>query len=205
VPSIKGKIGLREISAMPPGPFLMWDTVRRQFSNAITYSVIYRGRDGLQHWLKIGRHSVWTPTLAREEAKRVLLAVDMGKDPSAERHALRSGATIAELVDDYLADMDAHKLNGKRLAPKNQTAAGIAIHIRPRLGKFRVAAITQSQIEDFMNGCTPGSAKRIMQLLGAISHSELKRDCAVIIPARELLSQKRSEKRGDCPWPNMRN
>jgi Arm DNA-binding domain len=87
VASIKGKIGLREIAAMPPGPFLMWDSevrgfnVRRQFSNAITYSVIYRAHDGRQHWLKIERHGIWTPSLAREKAKSVLLAVDMGQDP----------------------------------------------------------------------------------------------------------------------------
>jgi hypothetical protein len=87
VASIKGKIGLREIAAMPPGPFLMWDSeirgfnVRRQFSSAITYSVVYRSQDGRQHWMKIGRHGVWTPTLAREKAKSILLAVDLGQDP----------------------------------------------------------------------------------------------------------------------------
>jgi integrase len=174
VATIKGKIGLREINAMPPGPFLMWDTeirgfnVRRQFSRAITYSVIYRAQDGRQHWMKIGRHGVWTPTLAREKAKSVLLAVDMGKDPSAERHALRNGATIADLLDDYLADMDAHKLNGKKASTKKSDKSRIENHIRPKLGKVRLAAITQAQIEHFMNGCSPGSAKRIMQLLSAI-------------------------------------
>jgi hypothetical protein len=147
VPSIKGKIGLREIAAMPQGPFLIWDSevrgfnVRRQFSSAITYSVIYRAQDGRQHWLKIGRHGVWTPTLAREKDKSVLLAVDMGKDPSAERHALRNGATVSELVDDYLADMDAHKLNGKKASTKKADKSRIENHIRPRLGKLRVAAI----------------------------------------------------------------
>jgi integrase len=152
----------------------MWDTeihgfnVRRQFSSAITYSVIYRAQDGRQHWLKIGRHGVWTPTLAREKAKSALLAVDMGKDPSAERHELRSGATIAELVEDYLADLDAHKLNGKKASTKKSDKSRIENHIRPRLGKFRVANITQLQIEDFMNECSPGSAKRIMQVLSTI-------------------------------------
>jgi Arm DNA-binding domain len=124
VASIKGKIGLREIAAMPPGPFLMWDTelrgfnVRRQFSSAITYSVIYRAQDGRQHWLKIGRHGIWTPTLAREKAKSILLAVDMGQDPSAERHARRTGATVAELCDEYVADMESYKLNGKAASTK---------------------------------------------------------------------------------------
>jgi hypothetical protein len=183
VASIKGNIGLREIAAMPPGPFLMWDTelrglnVRRQFSSAITYSVIYRAQDGRQHWLKIGRHGIWTPTLAREKAKSILLAVDMGQDPSAERHARRTGATVAELCDEYVADMESYKLNGKAASTKKSDRSRVEKHIKPKLGKIRVSAITQYQIENFMNGCSPGSAKRLMQLLGAIFSSESKRDC----------------------------
>jgi integrase len=181
VTSIKGKIGLREIAAMPPGPFLMWDSeikgfnVRRQFSSVITYSVIYRARDGRQHWLKIGRHGVWTPTLAREKAKSVLLAVDMGQDPSTERQALRTGATVAELCDEYVADMESHKLNGKATSTKKSDRSRVEKHIKPKLGKLRVAATTQLQIENFMNGCSPGSAKRLMQLLGAIFSFGIKK------------------------------
>ena len=90
--SVKGKINLRLIAAQPPGPFLIWDTktvgfnVRRQQSDAITYSVIYRTRDGRQRWWKIGRHGPWTPTMARDEAKNIIIAVDLGKDPSRQRH-----------------------------------------------------------------------------------------------------------------------
>jgi integrase len=196
VASIKGKIGLRELAAMPPGPFLMWDSevrgfnVRRQFSDAITYSVIYRSRDGRQHWFKIGRHGVWTPTLAREKAKSVLMAVDLGQDPAGERYQLRSGATIAELVDDYLADMDAHKLNGKKASTKRSDKSRIENHIRPKLGRYRVAAITQSQIEDFMNGCSPGSAKRIMQLTSAIFTFAIQRKLRGDNPCKGIVRPK---------------
>ena len=181
VASIKGKIGLRELASMPPGPFLIWDTevrgfnARRQLSDAITYSVIYRARDGRQHWLKIGRHGIWTPTLAREKAKNILMAVDLGQDPANERFALRSGATVAELCDDYLADMDAHKLNGKAASTKKSDRSRVEKHIKPRLGKLRVAAVSQSQIEHFMDECSPGSAKRLMQLLGAIFSFAIKK------------------------------
>jgi Arm DNA-binding domain/Phage integrase, N-terminal SAM-like domain len=211
VGSRKAKIGLREIAAMPPGPFLMWDTelrgfnVRRQFSDAITYSVIYRSRDGRQHWLKIGRHGIWTPSLAREKARSVLMAVDLGQDPSAERFALRSGATVSELLDDYLADMDAHKLNGKKASTKKSDKSRIETHIRPKLGRSRVAAITQAQIEHFMNNCSPGSAKRIMQLLSAISLSPSSANCDLIIHARALSDRKPSIKRGVCLWLSTPN
>ena len=112
---------------------------------------------------------------AREKARSVLIAVDLGQDPSAERIALRSGATVAELCDDYLADMDAHKLNGKAARAKKADRSRIEKHIKPRLGKLRVTAITQLQVENFMNDCTPGSAKRLMQILGAIFSFAIKK------------------------------
>jgi len=168
------KIGIRELAAQPPGPFVLWDSevsglcARRQFSDIITYSVIFRTKDGRQRWLKLGHHGVWTPTQAREKARHIRFEADNGRDPASERYALRSGATIAELVDDYVADMDAHKLNGKKFSTIKSDKSRIANHIRPRLGKLRVSAITQAQIENFMNECSQGSAKRIMQLLSAI-------------------------------------
>jgi integrase len=82
---------------------------------------------------------------------------------------------MAELCDDYLADMDAHKLNGKAASTKKADRSRVEKHLKPRLGKLRVAAITQTQIENFMNGCTPGSAKRLMQLLGAIFSFGIKK------------------------------
>jgi integrase len=191
--SVKGKIGLKLIAAQPTGPFLIWDTelrgfnVRRQFSDAITYSVIYRAQDGRQHWLKIGRHGVWTPMQAREKAREALLAVDLGKDPSAEKIALRSGATVAELCDDYLADMDAHKLNGKAASTKKADRSRIEKHIKPKLGKVRVTAITQYQIETFMNQCTPGSAKRLMQILGAIFSFGIKKGLRTDNPCKGIV------------------
>jgi integrase len=171
------KIGLREIAAQPAGPFILWDSgdgsakgfcARRQLSDIITYSVIYRTKEGQQRWYKIGHHGDWMPKQAREKAHQIRFAADNGDDPAKERHALRSGATVAELVDQYLADMDAHKLNGKKETTKKADRSRIENHIRPRLGKFRVAAITQAQIEDFMNASPPGSARTIIALLGSI-------------------------------------
>jgi integrase len=128
--------------------------------------------------------------LAREKAKSILLAVDMGQDPAAERFALRSGATIAELVDDYLADMDAHKLNGKKASTKRSDKSRIENHIRPKLGKLRVAAITQTQIETFMNECPPGSAKRIIQVLSAVFTFAVKKKLRGDNPCKGIVKPK---------------
>ena len=172
--NIKTKIGLQMIAAMPPGPFLMWDSAvkgfccRRQLSDVITYNVVFRTRTGLQRWMKVGRHGIITPTEARAEAVRILRAVTLGEDPANERYALRGGATMSELLDDYVADMQSGKINGKKSSTISSDKSRIKNHILPGFGKQRVAAITQSNIEEFMNRMSPGSAKRIVVLLGSI-------------------------------------
>jgi integrase len=151
----------------------MWDSevkgfcCRRQFSDAITYSVVFRTRTGLQRWMKVGRHPILTPTLARAEAIRILRAVTLGEDPANERYALRSGATMSELLDQYLAAMQSGKINGKKFSTIKSDKSRIETHIRPHLGKLKIAAITQDQIESFMNKCSPGSARRIIAVLSA--------------------------------------
>jgi hypothetical protein len=71
------RIGLRELAAQPPGPFVLWGggdgsvkgfCARRQFSNVITYSVIYRTKEGQQRWFKFGHHRVG-PLRKRERGR----------------------------------------------------------------------------------------------------------------------------------------
>jgi integrase len=196
VASVKAKIGMRQIEAQPPGPFLIWDTkltgfnVRRQFSEAITFSVIYRAQDGRQHWLKIGRLGPLTPTEARDRAKSALLDVIDGKDPSKDRHELRHGATVSELCDQYLADMNAHKLNRKKPTTILSNTSRIENHIRPKLGKFRAVAISQSQIEYFMNECSPGSARSIIALLSTIFSFAVKHKLRSDNPCKGIVKPK---------------
>ena len=172
--NIKTKIGLQVIAAMPPGPFLIWDQevkgfcCRRQFSDTITYSVVFRTHTGLQRWMKVGRHGVLTPALARVEAIRILRAVTLGEDPANERYALRSGATMSELLDQYVADMQSGKIGGKKFSTIKSDKSRIETHIRPHLGKLKIAAITQEQIENLMNKMSFGSARRVIALVSAV-------------------------------------
>jgi integrase len=172
VANIKTKIGLQVIAGMPPGPFLIWDEkvkgCRRQFSETVTYSVVFRTRTGLQRWMKVGRHGILTPTEARDEAIRILRAVTLGEDPANDRYALRSGATISELLDQYLADMQSGKIGGKKFSTIESDKSRIETHIRPHLGKLKIAAITQEQIENLMNKMSPGSARRVIALVSAV-------------------------------------
>jgi integrase len=168
---MRAKISLRAIGAMPTNS-IIWDTeirglnVRRQSSDVVTYSIVYRTLDGIQRWQRIGRHGVWTPDLARKQARSVLMARDLGKDPSADKMVLRSAPTMDQLCDEYVADMQSGK--------------------KPALGKRKVASVTQEDVEQFMHGLSLGSARRITGLLGAIFSYSIKRKLRETNPVHGL-------------------
>jgi integrase len=161
------KVGLREVRALGPGE-IVWDTAvvgfgaRRQKGDAVTYLVKFRTTGGRQRWHKIGRHGApWTPDEAREEAKRILGDVAKGADPAGEKQAARKAKTVAELCDLYLADVEVGRLLTRRkVAKKASTIATdrgrIERHIKPLLGRLKVAAVTREDIERFMHGVAEG-------------------------------------------------
>jgi integrase len=198
--SYRVKIGLREIAAMQPHTVL-WDievkgfSARRQFSEVVTYSVIFRNREGRQNWYKLGRHPILTPHIARTEAIRILRAVTLGEDPANDRHALRSGATLAELVDDFVKDMDQRRgLNGEKNTTIKSDKSRIENHIKPKLGRYRVAAISQDQIEQFTNDCSTGSARTILALLSTIFTFGIKRKLLKENPCKGIVKPKDNRK-----------
>ena len=168
------KIGLRDIAAMQPNSIL-WDSAvrgfnaRRQFSDVVTFSVFYRAADGTQRWHKIGRHGIFKPDVARQEARRILMAVALGQDPSGERFKLRNSMTVSDLCASYVADMESGRINGKKESTIKSDKNRIHRHINPNIGKYRVVAITQENIEDFMH---------LLMGLCASAGGAAGRDCA---------------------------
>jgi integrase len=161
------RIGLREVRALRPDE-MVWDTAvkgfaaRRQKSDAVSYLVKYRATGGRQRWHTIGRHgSPWTPESARAEARRILGEVVSGADPAAEKRAARKAATVAELCDAYLADVEAGRLLTRSKAPKKASTLAvdrgrIERHIKPLLGGLVVAAVTRDDVERFLHDVAEG-------------------------------------------------
>ncbi|MHB8528431.1 MAG: tyrosine-type recombinase/integrase [Caulobacteraceae bacterium] len=161
------KIGLREVRALKPGE-IVWDSAvggfhaRRQKSETVSYIVVYRTAEGRQRWQTIGRHgSPWTPEAAREKAKRILGQVVDGADPAAEKQAKRKAASVAELCDLYLADAEAGRLLTRRKAAKKPATIAtdkgrIERHIKPLLGRMKVAAVTREDVDGFMHSVAEG-------------------------------------------------
>jgi integrase len=171
---------------------ILWDSevrgfcVRRQFSDVVTYSIVYRTLEGTQRWQRIGRHGVWTPDQARREAQKVLRARDLGEDPSGARNVLRQSPTVAQLLDDYIADMQSGKVIGKKASTVYTDINRIKRHIIPGIGKFKVATISQEQIDDWMHGLSSGSARRILGLTGAIFSYAIKKKLRLDNPVRGI-------------------
>jgi integrase len=206
MPSQRTKIGIKAIEAMPPHS-IIWDTaiagfnVRRQNSNVVTFSVVYRTLEGTQRWQRLGRYRVWTPDQARREAQRVLRSRDLGEDPAGARMALRTGMTVAELCDEYSA-----RDNGKKPGTIRSDNSRIKMHIKPKLGKFRVASITSEQVEDFMHSMRQGSAGRAVGLLGAIFAYAMKRKLVAVNPVHGVekpKDAKRNRRLSDAEYAQL--
>jgi integrase len=170
----KQRLGLRQVRALKPGG-IIWDPslrgfgARRQRSEAVSYVLFYRTKEGRQRWFTIGRHGApWTPESARDEAQRLLGGVANKADPAAEKRAARNAQTISELCDLYLDEAETGRLMTRlRRAKKASTLATdrgrIERHIKPLLGRRAVASVTRDDIEAFMHdvavGKTAGKTK----------------------------------------------
>jgi integrase len=174
------KIGIKQVLAMQPGT-IIWDdkvrgfNARRQKSETVTFSVFYRTLGGKQRWHRIGRFGVWSPDQARKEAQRMLRARDLGEDPSGARMAVRNSPTFAQLLDEYVAEMAAHRIDGKKASTIKSDISRIATHIKPMLGKHKVASVTRSDMEAFMHQLSPGSQGRIIGLTSGIFTYAIKK------------------------------
>jgi len=161
------RIGLREVRALPPGGEI-WDAAvpgfgaRRRTGSAVSYFVMFRTAEGRLRRYTIGRHGApWTPEQARDKAREVLTEASKGGDPAAEKKARRTAATVAELCDAYWADAESGNLMTRRRAPKKASTllsdkGRIDKHIRPLMGRMKVAAVTAADVQAFMRAVTEG-------------------------------------------------
>jgi hypothetical protein len=166
-----GRIGLREVRKLGPGE-VVWDAgsgavtgfgARRQRSEAVSFIVVYRTREGRQRWHTIGRYgSPWTPDEARVEAKRLLGIVAAGGDPAGQRQADRRALTVASLCDLYVEAMRAGRILTRRGEPKRPSTAAndhgrIERHVKPLVGHLPAASLRPQDAEDFMHRVAEGA------------------------------------------------
>jgi len=169
-----GKITKRLVDALRAEPHrdvFAWDAelrgfgVRAKASGVKTFLIQYRNSEGRTRRLVLGQYGVLTPEIARHLARKKLVAVVEGADPSADRHGLRVGMSVTEVCDWYLDQAEAGRLLGRNRRPiKASTLKSdrgrIETHIKPLLGPRLVSRLTLQDVEGMQADIAAGKSAR---------------------------------------------
>ena len=168
------KITKRTVDALKPKKaqdVFAWDSELRGFgvrlkpSGAKTFLIQYRNVEGRTRRLVLGQCGALTAEIARGMARKKLTAVAEGQDPSADRHAVRAGMTVAEVCDWYLDQAGSGRILGRNRRPiktstlKNDRSR-IETHLKPLIGARLVSALTLRDIEAMQADIAEGKSAR---------------------------------------------
>ena len=91
------------------------------------------------------------PQRRAQEARSVLMAVAVGKDPSGELSQLRSAPSLSELCDSDIEEIKEGRIS-KKVSTIRSDLSRIKTHIKPKqLGRLKVISISQDDVEKFMH------------------------------------------------------
>jgi len=149
----------------------IWDSELRGFgvrvkpSGVRTFLIQYRNVERRTRRLVLGQYGALTPENARDLAREKLAGVAKGEDPSAERHAVRAGMSVAEVCDWYLDQAEAARILGRNRRPIKASTlemdrSRIETHIKPLLGSRLVSGLTLKDIEGMQADIAAGKSAR---------------------------------------------
>ena len=160
------KITKRVVDAAAPkhDRYIIWDAEIKGFgllvmpSGIKSYFYQYRTAEGRQRRATIGKHGEWTPTEARAKAEDHREVVRAGRDPLADKRALKEAPTVGEILDAYLASE-----SFKDKAPSTQRVdkGRIERHLRPLLGRKHAHSLSSEDIKRAFNAIREGRRRRM--------------------------------------------
>jgi integrase len=155
------KITKRFVDSLERGAdrYIRWDDDIKGFgvvvqpSGVKSYLYRYRTPEGEDRRPTIGKHGALTPDQARSKAEEMRQAVFGGADPLKEKRERRQAATVADVLDSYLAS---EAFKGKAPSTRLTDKGRIERHLKPLLGRRPVDTLTQEQIERTFNAIRDG-------------------------------------------------
>ncbi|MDG3440155.1 tyrosine-type recombinase/integrase [Nitrospirillum amazonense] len=168
-----------ELQPPEKGQSFVWDSevagfaVRATASGAKAWVVQMRVRGGKERRMVIGFCHKLPLDKARQEARKVIAAADLGRDPAQERREARevkpdTNPTLTEFAERWMEEVAGRRnragtIKNRRLLLKN--------HILPHLGEKRLGEIGRRDIEDMHHRVSqkyPVAANRAVSLCSAL-------------------------------------
>ena len=107
------------------------------------FVLTYWNKAGRQRRYTIGSFPDWSVVGARKEARKLKREIDQGGDPLAEIEAERGAATVDDLIERFLEEHVSRKRPHTQYDYRNV----LERHIRPALGRMKVAEVAWADID----------------------------------------------------------
>jgi integrase len=134
--------------------------IRIKPSGAKTYLIQYR-RGARQRRYAIGACGTFRLEEARERARRLLVSIRDGGDPSGDRKQKRQAPTVQALAERYLEE---YAETHKRPSSVKADRRNIENHIIPLIGRLTVADVTRADVDGIMRSVRIGATKADVKL-----------------------------------------
>jgi integrase len=113
-----------------------------------TWRLYYRNSAGIERRPRLGAFPEISLSAARDVAKEWKIRIAKGEDPSADRKAARAAPMVSELCDKFLTDYAPHHKDARSA---HEDKLLIETHVKPGLGRHRVASVTTAMVDAFLS------------------------------------------------------
>ena len=177
----------RLVDQAVPGPkaAFIWDAELRGFgvrveptgtkTFVLRYRVRHLGPTGPKRFFTIGRYGPLTVDQAREEAKKVLGAVSLGRDPAAELAQDKADHTFAAMVELFLTE---HVRKKRKPATSADYESLLRSHAIPVLGTRKLKDVGRVEVAKLHGSLSekPYQANRLLAVISSLYSFAEKRE-----------------------------
>ncbi|MGY4503740.1 integrase [Bradyrhizobium sp. GM24.11] len=143
---------LRETAREQNRPrYALWDkrqehlALRVAPTGRLVWNFVYQ-HHGQSRWHKFGSFPTIGVANARKLCRKLIVQVDDGGDPQADRTAQRKQGTVEELIPDYVKD----RRSGPQGKAWKQTDRLLVNHVQPSWGKLRPGEIKEQDMQSLL-------------------------------------------------------